>query len=148
ASAEKWPVYFIGAAGDTARVCAEVLTQRFPGLITAGTHDGYFDIHDDKIVNEIASSGAKILLAAMGQPRQEKWLYMHREKLGPLLAVGVGGAFDVFAGRLNRAPLWMQKIGCEWLYRQLQEPGRWRKNLRLITFMIRIFASRLGLFKK
>lgn len=148
ASAEKWPVYFIGAAGDTAQVCAEVLSQRFPGLITAGTHDGYFDIHDERIVDEIASSGAKIVLAAMGQPRQEKWLYMHREKLGPLLAVGVGGAFDVFAGRLNRAPLWMQKIGFEWLYRQLQEPGRWRKNLRLITFMLRIFASRIGLFRR
>ena len=148
ASAEKWPVYFLGAAGDTAQVCAEVLSQRFPGLIVAGTHNGYFDIHDERIVSDIASSGAKILLAAMGQPRQEKWLHMHREKLGPLLAVGVGGAFDVFAGRLNRAPLWMQKIGCEWLYRQLQEPGRWRKNLRLITFMLRIFASRLGFYHK
>ncbi|MBR0167788.1 MAG: WecB/TagA/CpsF family glycosyltransferase [Synergistaceae bacterium] len=47
-----------------------------------------------------------------------------------------------------RAPLWVQRIGFEWLYRMLQEPGRWRKNLRLITFMMRIFASRLGLYRK
>lgn len=148
ASAEKWPVYFIGAAGNTAQQCAEVLSERFPGLIAAGARDGYFDINDTKIPDVIASSGAKIVLAAMGQPRQEKWVNLHRERLGPILAVGVGGAFDVFAGHLTRAPKWVQKIGFEWLYRQLQEPGRWRKNLRLVTFMLRIFASRLGLYRR
>ena len=148
ASVEKWPVYFAGAAGDTAEICAQVLQSRFPGLITAGTHDGYFDIKDTAIPDEIRSSGAKILLVAMGQPRQEKWIALHRERLGPLLAVGVGGAFDVFSGHLIRAPKWVQKIGFEWLYRQLQEPSRWRKNLRLVTFMLRIFATKLGLYRR
>ena len=148
ASVEKWPVYFAGAAGDTAEICAQVLQSRFPGLITAGTHDGYFDIKDTVIPDEIRSSGAKLLLVAMGQPRQEKWIALHRERLGPLLAVGVGGAFDVFSGHLIRAPKWVQKIGFEWLYRQLQEPSRWRKNLRLVTFMLRIFATKLGLYRR
>ena len=148
ASAEKWPVYFAGAAGDTAKQCAEVLQERFPGLIVAGARDGYFDVNDKQIPKDIATSGAKILLAAMGQPRQEKWIYAHRETLGPMLAVGVGGAFDVFSGKLNRAPKWVQKIGFEWLYRQLQEPMRWRKNLRLYTFMLRIFATKIGLYRK
>lgn len=148
ASSENWPVYFIGAAGDTAEICAQVLQQRFPGLIVAGTHDGYFDINDTAIPDAIKASGAKILLAAMGQPRQEKWVYIHRERLGPLLAVGVGGAFDVFSGHLIRAPKWIQKIGFEWLYRQLQEPSRWRKNLRLVTFMLRVFATKFGLYHR
>ena len=148
AAAEGWPVYFCGAAGDTAERCAEILQERFPGLIIAGARNGYFDIRDETIPAEIAGTGAKILLAAMGQPRQEKWVYLHRETLKGILCVGVGGAFDVFSGNLLRAPLWVQKIGCEWLYRMLQEPGRWRKNLRLITFMTRIFASRLGLHRK
>ena len=148
ASSENWPVYFIGAAGDTAEICAQVLQQRFPGLIVAGTHDGYFDINDTAIPDSIRESGAKILLAAMGQPRQEKWVYLHRERLGPLLAVGVGGAFDVFSGHLIRAPKWIQKIGFEWLYRQLQEPSRWRKNLRLVTFMLRVFATKFGLYHR
>ena len=148
AASEGWPVYFCGAAGDTAIKCAEILQDRFPGLVIAGARDGYFDIRDEAIPEAIASSGAKILLAAMGQPRQEKWVYLHREKLRGILCVGVGGAFDVFSGNLLRAPLWLQKIGFEWLYRMLQEPGRWKKNLRLITFALRIFASRLGLYRK
>ena len=137
-----------GAAGDTARQCAEILSEEIPGLVVAGARNGYFDIRDETIPDEIAKSGAKILLAAMGQPRQEKWVYRHRERLGGILCVGVGGAFDVFSGNLMRAPVWMQKIGFEWLYRMLQEPGRWRNNLRLITFVLRIFASRLGLYRK
>ena len=144
ASVEGWPVYFAGAAGSTARDCAEVLKKRFPGLVVAGTRDGYFDVDDPEIPNEIAASGAKILLAAMGQPRQEKWIYSHRQSLGPMLCVGVGGAFDVLSGKLNRAPVFMQKIGLEWLYRTLQEPGRWKKNIKLVTFMLKIFATRLG----
>ena len=148
AAAEGWPVYFCGAAGDTAERCAEILQERFPGLIIAGARDGYFDIRDEAVPAVIAGTGAKILLVAMGQPRQEKWVYLHRGTLKGILCVGVGGAFDVFSGNLLRAPLWVQKIGCEWLYRMLQEPGRWRKNLRLITFMTRIFASRLGLHRK
>ena len=140
AAAEGWPVYFCGAAGDTARQCADILSERFPGLIVAGARDGYFDVRDESIPGEIARPGAKILLVAMGQP--------HRETLGGILCVGVGGAFDVFSGNLERAPLWVQKIGFEWLYRMLQEPERWRTNLRLIMFMLRVFASRLGLYRK
>ena len=148
ASAEKWPVYFIGAVGDTAERCAEAMQEKFPGLIVAGARDGYFDVEDTAIPDAIVQSGAKIVLAAMGQPRQEKWMSLHRERLGNILAVGVGGAFDVFSGKLERAPKWMQKIGLEWLYRMLQEPSRWRKNLRLITFMLRIFATKLGIHKR
>ena len=148
ASAEKWPVFFLGAAGDTARSCAEAMSDKFPGLIVAGARDGYFDVNDTRIPDAIARTGAKILLVAMGQPRQEKWVALHRERLGNILAVGVGGAFDVFSGKLERAPLWVQKIGFEWLYRMLQEPSRWRKNLRLITFMLRIFATKLGIHKR
>ena len=148
AAAEKWPVYFVGAAGDTAKIAAEALSAKYPGLVIAGARDGYFDINDTQIPDAVAQSGAKILLAAMGQPRQEKWVMLHRERLGNVLAVGIGGAFDVYAGKLTRAPKWMQKIGLEWLYRMLQEPVRWRRNLRLITFVLRVFATRLGIHRK
>ena len=148
ASAEKWPVFFLGAAGDTSRRCAEAMQRKFPGLVVAGARDGYFDVRDKMIPDLIARTGAKVLLVAMGQPRQEKWVTLHRERLGAILCVGVGGAFDVFAGNLERAPKWMQKIGLEWLYRMLQEPSRWKKNLRLITFMLRIFATKLGIHRK
>ena len=148
ASVEGWPVYFAGASGDTALKCSKILSMRFPGLIVAGARDGYFDINDETIPKEIAESGAKILLAAMGQPRQEKWIYKHKEILGSILCVGVGGAFDVFSGRLNRAPEWVQKIGFEWLYRLIQEPKRWRTNLKLITFVLRVLMSKIGLYRR
>ncbi len=147
AAAEKLPVYFLGAAGDRAEIAAKVLKNKFPGLIIAGTHNGYFNIHERKIPREVAASGAKILLVAMGQPRQEKWVMKNREILGNILAVGVGGSFDVFAGKLKRAPAWVQKIGFEWLYRQIQEPERWRRNLGLFRFALRIFATKIGLYR-
>ena len=145
AATEGWPVYFCGAAGDTARRCAEVMSERYPGLVVAGARDGYFDVRDEAIPEAIRLSGAKILLAAMGQPRQEKWIYRHRERLRGILCVGVGGAFDVFSGNLQRAPTWVQRVGFEWFYRMLQEPSRWKSNLKLVTFMFRILATRLGL---
>lgn len=148
AAAEKWPVYLVGASGDTAIRAAHSLKAQYPGLIVAGARDGYFDINDTSIPDKIASSGAKILLAAMGQPRQERWVMLHRKRLGSVLAVGVGGAFDVMAGKLTRAPVWVQKIGFEWLYRMLQEPSRWKRNIKLVTFMLRILASRAGLYKR
>ncbi len=148
ASTEKLPVYFLGAEGDTALRAAKALKNRFPGLIIAGARDGYFNIHDRKIAQTIVSSGAKILLVAMGQPRQEKWVMKYRESLGNILAVGIGGAFDVFSGSLKRAPLWVQKIGFEWLYRLIQEPDRWKRNLGLFKFAFRIFAAKLGLYRR
>ena len=146
AAVEGWPVYFLGARGDTAEVCARALAERCPGLIVAGARDGYFDVGDTAVADAVAASGARILLAAMGLPRQEKWVALHKKRLGGLLAVGVGGAFDVFSGRLSRAPAFVQKIGMEWLYRLCQEPGRWKKDLRLMAFVLRVLATRLGLF--
>lgn len=148
AAAEGWPVYFLGAQGDTAEVCAEALAERCPGLIVAGARDGYFDMEDTAVADAVAASGARILLVAMGLPRQERWIALHKERLGSLLAVGVGGAFDVFSGRLSRAPVLMQRMGMEWLFRLFQEPGRWRKDLRLISFVLRILATRLGLYRR
>ena len=98
---------------------------------------------DVSIADRVASSGAKILLVAMGLPRQEKWVNLHAERLGPVLAIGVGGSFDVYAGNLKRAPLWMQHIGFEWLYRLIQEPFRWRKDLRLFIFVIKILFAKI-----
>ena len=145
AAVEGWPVYFLGAKGDTAEVCAAALAARYPGLVVAGARDGYFDMEDVSVPEAVAASGARVLLVAMGLPRQEKWVALHRERLGPLLAVGVGGSFDVFAGRLSRAPRWVQRAGLEWLYRLFQEPGRLGKDMGLVLFVLRVLATKLGL---
>jgi len=147
AASEGWPVYFLGAGGKTALSCASAMQIRYPGLVIAGARDGYFDIRDPSVADAVAKSGAKILLVAMGIPRQEKWVERHAARLGDVLAVGVGGAFDVLSGNLERAPRLMQKTGFEWLFRMYQEPYRWKKNLGLITFVLRVLATKIGLYK-
>jgi len=147
AAAEGWPVYFLGAGGKTALTCAKAMEARYPGLVVVGARDGFFDIDDSSVADAVAESGAKILFVAMGIPRQEKWVARHADRLGDVLAVGVGGAFDVLSGNLKRAPRLMQKIGLEWLFRMCQEPSRWKKNLGLITFVLRVLATRVGIYK-
>jgi N-acetylglucosaminyldiphosphoundecaprenol N-acetyl-beta-D-mannosaminyltransferase len=147
AAAEGWPVYFLGSRGKTAMTCARVMEARYPGLVVAGARDGFFDMADPGVADAVARSGTKILFVAMGIPRQEKWVARYADKLGGALAVGVGGAFDVLSGNLTRAPLAMQKMGLEWLFRLCQEPSRWKKDLRLIAFVLRVLATRLGIYR-
>ena len=147
AAVEGWPVYFLGSSGKTAVTCAAVMEARYPGLVVAGARDGYFDMEDPAVADAVARSGAKILFVAMGIPRQEKWVARHADRLGSVLAVGVGGAFDVLSGNLKRAPAFMQKLGLEWFFRLCQEPYRWKKDLRLLIFVLRVLATRVGIYK-
>ncbi|MCL2009557.1 MAG: WecB/TagA/CpsF family glycosyltransferase [Synergistaceae bacterium] len=147
AAAEGWPVYFLGSRGKTALACAKVMEARYPGLVVAGARDGFFDAEDPAVADAVAKSGARILFVAMGIPRQEKWVARHADRLGSVLAVGVGGAFDVLSGNLKRAPVLMQKMGMEWLFRLYQEPFRWKKDLGLVVFVLRILATRVGMYK-
>jgi N-acetylglucosaminyldiphosphoundecaprenol N-acetyl-beta-D-mannosaminyltransferase len=146
AAVEGWPVYFLGSRGNTALVCAKVMAARYPGLVVAGARDGYFAIDDLSVVESVVRSGTKILFVAMGIPRQEKWVVRHSHRLGNVLAVGIGGAFDVLSGQLRRAPAIMQKMGLEWLFRLCQEPFRWKKDLMLIVFVFRVLLTRVGLY--
>jgi N-acetylglucosaminyldiphosphoundecaprenol N-acetyl-beta-D-mannosaminyltransferase len=146
AAVEGWPVYFLGARGNTALACATTMSVQYPGLVVAGARDGYFAMNDLSVAESVARSGAKVLFVAMGIPRQEKWVARYSHRLDGILAVGVGGAFDVLSGQLRRAPIAMQKLGLEWLFRLCQEPFRWKKDLKLIVFVIRVLLTRVGLY--
>jgi N-acetylglucosaminyldiphosphoundecaprenol N-acetyl-beta-D-mannosaminyltransferase len=148
AAVEGWPVYFLGSRGNTALACAKTMAARYPGLAVAGARDGYFAMDDLSVVESVARSGAQILFVAMGIPRQEKWVARHSHRLGNILAVGVGGAFDVLSGQLQRAPAIVQKLGLEWLFRLCQEPFRWKKDLMLAVFVFRVFLTRMGLYSQ
>ncbi|HEY3676439.1 MAG TPA: WecB/TagA/CpsF family glycosyltransferase [Candidatus Tumulicola sp.] len=143
------PVYFLGGAAGVAADAAAVLEARFPGLRVAGTHDGYFgDDRNDEVAAEIRASGARLLFAGLGSPRQELWLARNLAATGCGAAIGVGGSFDVFAGRVDRAPQAFQRLGLEWLYRLLREPRRWRRQLALPKFVGLVTLERLGLLQK
>ena len=104
-----------------------------------GCHDGYFDEEEEKrIVKDIRKSGAKLLLVGLGVPKQEKWLYRHKDELGPVLAMGIGGVFDVMSGNLKRAPLWMQKNRLEWAYRLYLQPSRIGRMMAIPKFMMAV----------
>jgi N-acetylglucosaminyldiphosphoundecaprenol N-acetyl-beta-D-mannosaminyltransferase len=132
-------VYLLGAAPGVADEAAERQRTRFPGLKVVGTHDGYFSSADEEaVVCSINAAAPAILLVAMGAPRQELFLYRNRERLGARVALGVGGSFDVWAGRVKRAPEWTQRAKVEWLYRLASDPRRLRRQLVLPRYALKV----------
>lgn len=129
AAEQDLPVYLLGGQIGIAQSVAENALKRVPGLRIAGVRDGFFAAEEiDGVLADINRSGARILLVAMGAPRQEAWIAQHLARLEVGVAIGVGGLFDFYSGRIARAPVWMRELGLEWVFRLMQEPGRmWRR---------------------
>ena len=128
--------YFYGGAEGVPEHLAETLSNRFPGIQVAGCYSPPFrpvtPEEDQEIVEKINSSNADILWVGLSTPKQEKWMYEHREKLNVPVLMGVGAAFDLNTGRLTQAPEWMREHGMEWFFRLVMEPRRlWRRYLVL-----------------
>ncbi|GAC1540273.1 MAG: WecB/TagA/CpsF family glycosyltransferase [Candidatus Velthaea sp.] len=135
-SAERGDIrlYLFGAGGDTAERAARALERKFPGVIILGARNGFFsDEESPAIAAAIKASGANVVCAGLGSPKQEIWLQRYAAAAG-CVGIGVGGSFDVFAGNVQRAPRIVQRIGMEWAYRLAREPRRWRRQLALPRF--------------
>ncbi|MCI7216577.1 MAG: WecB/TagA/CpsF family glycosyltransferase [Megasphaera elsdenii] len=142
AAARQTPVYLFGGAPGIAEQAAANVQQQVGSLHIAGTHSGFFSADEEKdIIEDIRSQGTRILLVALGVPKQEKWISEHLYELGPCVCMGAGGTFDVLAGKAGRAPKWMQDNRLEWLYRLLKEPTRFKRMLALPKF---VAAVKLG----
>lgn len=125
-----YPVFLLGATEEIVDRTAQVVKAQNPDLIVAGSHHGYFWDDEAAVVDLIKNSGARLLFVAITSPKKENFINKWRDKLGVDFVMGVGGTFDVVAGKVKRAPLWMQNAGLEWFYRVLQEPGRmWKRYL-------------------
>lgn len=122
-------LYLLGARPGVAEGVRDWIAAHHPGVVVAGCRHGYFATDEEPaVVRTIADSKADLLLVAFGAPRQDLWIREHLGDLGVKVAMGVGGLFDFYAGRVPRAPNWMRRGGLEWLYRLYQEPGRlWRR---------------------
>lgn len=117
--------YFLGAKSPVLRDALRELRSRYPNLEIAGSRDGYFtDADTPQVVADIRASKADCLFVGISSPIKETFLNRYRETLNVPVQLGVGGAFDVLAGHVRRAPLWAQKSGFEWLFRLAQEPRR------------------------
>ncbi|HEY2044279.1 MAG TPA: WecB/TagA/CpsF family glycosyltransferase [Jatrophihabitans sp.] len=135
ASADNRSIYLLGAKPDVLARLESELSRRFPGVRIVGSRDGYFaDTESEDVAAAITASGADMLFLGMTSPKKEIFLGKYADSLGVPILHGVGGSFDIFAGITKRAPRIWQRLGCEWLYRLLQEPGRlWRRYLTTNT---------------
>ena len=121
--------YLLGAEKHVLQAVDLQLAKDHPNLVVAGMQDGYFKPEDEAaVVQAINASKADCLFVAMPTPRKERFLKQYRDVLSPSFVMGVGGSFDVYGGKVSRAPMLVQKLGLEWLFRVVQEPRRlWRR---------------------
>ena len=127
-----YKIFFLGAKQDILENVIEHYSNLYSKNIIAGFQNGYFEKSEEQIIaKQIAESGANILFVAMTSPKKENFLHEQNNALKAVnFIMGVGGSFDVIAGKVKRAPNWMQKIGLEWFYRFIQEPKRmWKRYL-------------------
>ena len=145
-----WRVFILGAKDEVLERASEVLAERHPGLILAGTRNGYFKPEETAgVCEQIRAAKTDVLFVAMGTPHKELFLAEHGPSLGVPLVMGVGGAIDVVAGVTRRAPVLWQRMGLEWLYRMLQEPRRMFRryavtNARFAALLGRALAARVA----
>ncbi len=128
-SAEKgYGIFLLGSSDANARKSIEILQKTYPGARFVGQYSPQVvslqQMDDDEILRRIHAAKPHILLVAFGNPKQELWIYRNRHRLQVPVSIGVGGTLDLIAGEKRRAPLWIQALGGEWLWRMLLEPGR------------------------
>lgn len=128
-------IYFVGSAPGVAAAAAGRLLEKHPGFSVAGARDGYFQPNEDEaIAKEIAITQPDILIVAMGMPRQEQFILNTSETIGARIGIGVGGSLDVHSGSVKRAPMIIQKLKIEWLWRFLLNPKKIAKVKNLPIF--------------
>ncbi|RPI25719.1 MAG: glycosyltransferase [Acidobacteria bacterium] len=136
-------IFFFGAKEKILQAVLSRVRSEYPGVQVAGWQNGYFKPEDEwNIARKIRTSRADILFIAFGTPKKELWVARYLQAMGVPVVHGVGGSFDVFAGLIPRAPVWMQKAGLEWLFRLLQEPRRmWKRYLVTNSLFIALLVK-------
>lgn len=142
-SAKKgYKAYFFGGSPGVAEAAKAKSEELYPGVNIVGCHNGYFtDADVPRIIEEINHSGAEMLFVALGAPKQEKWILEHRNELKPHILMGIGGSFDVLAGKMERAPKWMQDASLEWAFRLYKQPSRFMRMMALPKFALKVIFS-------
>ena len=127
-------VFLLGATPESASRAAANIEMRWPAVKLAGHYSPPFadllQMDHDEIIRIVREARPALLLVSFGCPKQEKWISMHLHSLGVPVAIGVGATIDFLAGRVRRAPRWVQRCGAEWAYRLLQEPARLHRRYR------------------
>jgi N-acetylglucosaminyldiphosphoundecaprenol N-acetyl-beta-D-mannosaminyltransferase len=155
ATAQKWQTLVIGGRGYLTSTAGN--SNNPSTLIVDGTYpvqwmEGYKEVgrpqanEEAAILATLRQLRPQLVFVAFGAPHQERWVLSHRaelEKNGVKLVMVVGGAFDYLFGAVPRIPDWVARLGFEWLHRLLTQPWRWRRQLRLLTFVRMVLAELL-----
>ncbi|MFW0899374.1 WecB/TagA/CpsF family glycosyltransferase [Clostridium perfringens] len=153
---KKYRHYFYGSTNQTLSKLKENLILKYPNINIVGMYSPpfreLFEEEEKKIIDIINNTNPDFIWVGLGAPKQEIWMYKQTNKLNGLM-IGVGAGFDYFSGKIKRAPIWMQKLSLEWLYRLLQEPKRLFKryfytNSKFIVLIIKeIIEDKLNKYK-
>jgi N-acetylglucosaminyldiphosphoundecaprenol N-acetyl-beta-D-mannosaminyltransferase len=147
AASKAVPVGFYGASPEVLNRLLETVRARFPGLPIAYSYSPPFRAltpeEDERIVQEINDSGARIIFVGLNTPKQDLWMAQHRDRVRAVM-LGVGAAFDFVAGTKPQAPRWMMAAGLEWCFRLCTEPRRlWKRYLRHNPRFLTLFTLQL-----
>lgn len=142
ASQYNYRIFLYGGRSEIAKRAKENLELYFNGLNIVGYVDGYSD--NNTVIDQIQNSNPDIIFVALGSPKQEYWIYENKEKIKAKLFIGVGGSFDVISGKIRRAPLCIQKMGLEWLYRTLIQPKRIIRHIYIWAYIFKVFMNRIN----
>jgi N-acetylglucosaminyldiphosphoundecaprenol N-acetyl-beta-D-mannosaminyltransferase len=146
----RWSVYLLGTNQETIEAAAQKLQESYPLVKLAGFRNGYFGPDEDEaVVAEIRKASPDLLFVARNAlTTQEPWIYKYKEALSVPVMMGVGGSLDIIAGKMKRAPVAMQKLRMEWLYRLLKQPTRAGRMLALPKFVLKVIRARENIAKR
>ena len=135
-------LYLLGAKPGVAEEAGRRIAEQYPGVTLCGAQDGYFQDEEAALL-KVAAARPDLLFVCLGAPKQEKWMARWGRHTGARLAIGLGGALDVFAGKTERAPESWQKLGLEWAYRLKKEPQRAGRMAKLPLVLVKAAGERL-----
>lgn len=142
---KQYRIYLLGASEEVVTTTVKNLKNEYDGINIVGWHNGYFDFKNDSdIIRDIKKKQPDILFVAMSSPLKENFVNKNLAELNVPVSIGVGGSFDIIAGKCKLAPQWVSKIGLEWFYRLMQEPKRmWKRYLVTNTKFIFLFIKEI-----
>lgn len=141
-----YSVYFVGAKDEILQKAIVNIKEKFPNIVIKGQHNGYFkdgSPEEEQILKDIEEKKPDLLIAAMGFPKQEIFL---TKTEAPKVSIACGGSLDVMSGEVKRAPRWMQKVGLEWFYRLIKDPGRIKRQIVIPVFLWKIVFTKNSCF--
>jgi N-acetylglucosaminyldiphosphoundecaprenol N-acetyl-beta-D-mannosaminyltransferase len=141
AAKKNYSIFLLGGKKEVVEKLTEKLRDRYKNL-KVGYQNGYFS-DEGEVINKIKADQPDIVFVSLGFPKQEIWIDENSKKLNVPLMIAEGGSFDFISGKTNRAPIWVRKIGLEWLVRLIRQPWRFKRQLALPYFAYLVFREKL-----